>query len=60
MILQERRTRNKNLAVAWNDYKKVYDTVPHSWIVACLGMVEVSEKSKHFLPKSVKKINVQN
>ena len=35
------RMRKKNLAVAWIDYKKAYDMVPHSWIVECLGMVEV-------------------
>ena len=28
--------RNKNLAMAWIDYKKAYDMVPHSWIIECL------------------------
>ena len=31
--------RKKNLAVAWIDYKKAYDMVPHSWVVECLDMV---------------------
>ena len=46
--------RKKNLAVAWIDYKKAYDMVPHSWIVECLGMVGVSEQIKHFLSESMK------
>ena len=54
MILQEVRMRKKNLAVAWIDYKKAYDMVPHSWIVECLGMVGVSEQTKLFLSESMK------
>ena len=37
--------RKKNLVVAWIEYKKTYVTVPHSWIVECLGTVGVSEAS---------------
>ena len=29
-VLKEIRSRNKNLAMAWIDYKKAYDMVPHS------------------------------
>ena len=54
MILREVRMRKKNLAVAWIDYKKAYDMVPHSWIVECLGMVGVSEQIEHFLSESMK------
>ena len=46
--------RKKNLAVAWIDYKKTYDMVPHSWIVECFGMVGVSEQIKLFLSESMK------
>ena len=31
-VIKEVKSRNKNLAMAWIDYKKTYDTVPHSWI----------------------------
>ena len=54
MILWEVRIRKKNLAVAWIDYKKAHDMVPHPWIVKCLGMVGVSEQIKHFLFESMK------
>ena len=32
-VTQEVKSRNKNLAMAWIEYKKAYDMVPHSWIV---------------------------
>ena len=28
-----------DLSMAWIDYKKAYDMVPHSWILKCLEMV---------------------
>ena len=38
-ILNESRTRGKNLAMARVDYKKAYDMVPHSWIINSLKNV---------------------
>ena len=32
-VIKEVKSRNKNLAMAWIDYKKPYDMVPHSWII---------------------------
>ena len=32
-ILSESKTRRKNLAIAWTDYKKAYDMVLQSWII---------------------------
>ena len=32
-VIKEVKSRNKNLAMAWVDYKKAYDMVPHSWII---------------------------
>ena len=46
--------REKNLAIAWVDYKKAYDMIPHCWVIECLDMVGVSEKIKHFLSKIIK------
>ena len=38
-ILKNCRRRMTNLSMAWIDYKKAYDMVPHSWILKCLEMV---------------------
>ena len=32
-IVNESKTRQKNLAMAWIDSKRAYDMVPHSWII---------------------------
>ena len=52
------RSRNKNLAVAWIDYKKVDDMVPHSWIIECLDMFRVAENIKSLLVNSMEKWKV--
>ena len=39
MILRNSRRRNPNLHVSWNDYKKAFDSLPHSWIAKCLEIV---------------------
>ena len=38
-ILKNCCRRLTNLSMAWIDYKKAYDMVPHSWILKCLEMV---------------------
>ena len=55
MILQDCRRRHTNLAMAWVDYKKAYDMVPHSWIIECLKLVQVSDNVIDFIEKSMKK-----
>ena len=32
----------KNLAMAWIDYRKVYDMVPHSWILETLELAGIT------------------
>ena len=32
-VIKEVKSRNKNFAMAWIDYKKAYDMVPHSWVI---------------------------
>ena len=38
-ILSDCRNRHKNLGMAWVDYKKAYDMVPHSSILESLKLV---------------------
>ena len=35
-VIREVKSRKKNLAIAWIDYKKTYDMMPHSCIKECL------------------------
>ena len=40
-ILENCKKRKKNLSTAWIDYKKAFDSVPHSWILKCLQMYKI-------------------
>ena len=58
-ILNESKTRRKNLAMAWIDYKKAYDIVPHSWIINNLKMYKISHEVINFIDKTMKTWRVE-
>ena len=58
-ILNESKTRRKNLAMAWIDYKKAYDMVPHSWIINSLKTYKISDEIKNFIDKTMKTWRVE-
>ena len=41
--------------MAWIDYKKAYDMVPHSWIIECLDFFGVAENIKSLLVNTMEK-----
>ena len=47
--------RKKSLSMAWIDYKKAYDMVPHSWILECLKALGIDEGIRKLLENSMKK-----
>ena len=53
-ILDESKTRLQNLAMAWIDYEKAYDMVPHSWIINSLKMYKISDEVINFIDKTMK------
>ena len=54
MIMREVKMRKWNLSMAWIEYKKAYDMVPHSWIIDCLETVKINEKIQRLLGESMK------
>ena len=48
-ILRDYKRRKTNLAIAWIDYKKAYDSVPHSWILGTLDLVGAADNIKRLL-----------
>ena len=58
-ILNENKTRRKNLARAWIDYKTAYDMVPHSWIINSLKMYKISHEVINFTDKTMKTWRVE-
>ena len=58
-ILNESKTRRKNLAMAWIDYKKAYDMVPQSWILHCLKMYKISHEVINFIEQTMQTWRVE-
>ena len=50
-ILRECKSRKKNLSMAWIDYQKAFDRVPHSWIIKCLDLIGINNKVIAFTKK---------
>ena len=57
-VIKKVKFRNKNLAMAWIDYKKAYDMVPHSWVIECLDLFGVAENINCLLVNSIEKWKV--
>ena len=57
--LNENKTRRKNLAMAWIDYKKAYDMGPQSRIINCLKMYKISHEVINFIEKTMKTKRVE-
>ena len=56
-IIQDCKERNKNLNVAWIDYRKGCDSVPHSWILKTMSIYKFNSKMVNFMEKSMKSWN---
>jgi len=53
-VLKDCKKKRTNLAMAWIDYRKAYDFVPHSCILECLDMFGIAENIRKFLENSMK------
>ncbi len=42
-VMREAKAKRRCLSMAWIDYKKAYDMVPHSWLLEVMGMMGVAE-----------------
>ena len=49
MVLRNAKRRKTNLHVAWIDYKKAFDSLPHSWIAKSLQILGISNNIRQFL-----------
>ena len=58
VVIKEVKSRNRNLAMAWIDYNKAYDMVPHLQIIECLDLFGVAENIKNLLVISMDKWKV--
>lgn len=44
VITKQARQRQKNLSIAWIDYQKAYDSVPHSWLLEVLRIYKINQQ----------------
>ncbi|XP_037787453.1 uncharacterized protein LOC119583012 [Penaeus monodon] len=59
MIVKNCKIRLTSLDVAWIDYRKAYDMVPHSWIEKCMNMFGVAVNVRSFISESMKHWNTE-
>ena len=59
MIVKNCKKCLTSLAVAWIDYCKAYDMVPHSWIERCMNMFGVAVNLRSFISESMKHWNTE-
>ena len=41
--------KRKNLCMAWINFRKAFDSVPHDWIIKCLQLYGVNSQVQQFL-----------
>jgi hypothetical protein len=58
-IFEDSKKRKKNLSIAWIDYQKVFDSVPHGWIEKSVELLGVNNKIINFCKSSMKKWNTR-
>ena len=58
-FLNKSKTKQKNLAMTWIDYKNAYDMVPQSWIMKCFKMYKISDEVINFIEKTMKTLRVE-
>ena len=51
--LNDCKKRHTNLSMAWTDYRKAYDLVPHSCVNECMEMFRIAKNLRTFLQKSM-------
>ena len=55
MVLDDAKQRNKNLSIAWIDYKKAFDSIPHDWLIKSLEIHGFDDIVINFFKKGMEK-----
>ena len=58
-IIRNSKRMSKNLAMAYIDYKKAFDMIPHSWLLRSLELVNVADNVRCLLSNSMKNWKVE-
>ena len=52
-VMLQAKGKKRNLAMAWVDYKKAYDMVPHSWLLEVVSMMGVARNISGLVERSM-------
>ena len=52
-ILKNCKLCQTNLSTAWIDYKKAFDSVPHSWIIKCMQVYKIDPQIVTLIEKAM-------
>jgi Reverse transcriptase (RNA-dependent DNA polymerase). len=52
-ILQECKSRKKNICMAWMDYQKAFDNVSHIWVIKSLKLIGINYKIISYTQKTM-------
>ncbi|XP_047484152.1 uncharacterized protein LOC125035884 [Penaeus chinensis] len=58
-VIEDAKRGKRNLSMAWIDYKKAYDSVPHSWIIAAMKIYGTCPTIVKFLEAAMKEWNTE-
>ena len=51
LLTEDCKARHRSLSMAWVDYQKAYDSVPHSWVLQCFQLLKISPVLFRFLSR---------
>ena len=57
MLQKDCKQRNRDMSIAWIDYKKAFDKVPHTWIIEALNIYRAPLILQSFISKTMQTWN---
>ena len=55
MVLDDAKQRNKNISIAWIDYRKAFDSIPHDWLIKSLEIHGFGDVLINFFKEGIEK-----
>jgi hypothetical protein len=53
IVCKQAQKKSRNISVAWIDYAKAYDSIPHSWLIEVLNIYKINDSIINFLEHSM-------
>lgn len=54
ILIEDCKRNKKNVSIGWIDYRKAYDSVPHSWLIEILKIYKVHDNIIMFIKNAMK------